>query len=119
MTERENLEEEVYRLKCRRDNIEDKRRQVMRIWEEEDDNMLHAYRKLENNWESYGKQDVEFASLLEEEKAFIDKHREKLADYGEQIHNEFEQELEDIDREVDEKQLQIYYLSESEEKGEE
>lgn len=117
MTEIERLEEEVYRLRNKREDIEAKKQQVMRVWEEEDDNILYAYRKLEDAWESYGKQDAEFAALLEEEKAFMDKHKAKLVEYGEQTRNELLRELDEIDREVNDKQTQMHQLTVEKEKG--
>ncbi len=113
----EELEEETYCLQRQRDDVEDKMRQIECMQEEEDYNMLCSYRKLSEAWENYGKNDAEFAALLEEEKELLDKYKVKFAEHEEQIRNEYNKELQEIDRKTDDIRIQINHLENQQEKG--
>lgn len=102
MTDKEELESEIYRLENKREDLEDKLRQVERMQEEEEYNLQYAYRKLEESWDKYGNKDPEYAAILEEEKAYLDSFRARFSEQDTEIRREFEREINSIDEEVNE-----------------
>lgn len=107
MTDKEELESEIYRLENKREDLEDKMRQVERMREEEEYNLRCAYRKLEESWDKYGNKNSEFAALLEEEKAYLDTFRARFSEQDTEISREFEREMNSIDGKVYELKTQL------------
>lgn len=118
MQKTDELKVKARHLRNKRDEMEEQMREITRMQEEEEYNMMHSYRKLEETWHDYGEDVPELESLLEEERSILDKYRVKMAEYDEQLRNEFRKEMSNLDTELDEVQKQIVQAEDIEEGGE-
>ncbi len=113
----EKLEIEVCQMKDKRIALEEHRRKMVCMQEDEERNMMDSYRKLEETWRDYGESMPELEHLLEEERSLLDKYRGRLMECGEQIKCEIKKEISKIDIELEQAQKKLKNKENTEEKG--
>ncbi len=117
MSEREEMEQKIYSLRCVHENLEDRYRQILHKQEEEDEDLQYCYYRLELNWESCGEQDMELGNLLDEERYLLDRFRKNKYELEEELSYEYSKRQNKIDEEVYDLQRQLRYMEEEREKG--
>ena len=100
MSERDELEQKIYRLRYKQEDLEYKIKQVEQQQEVEEFNLLYSYQRLENEWEECGESVPEFLDLLEEERELLDGFRSRKSELEEQFRYECKKGRDEMDEEL-------------------